>query len=170
MPHLPTRRSDDKISGLGSRVYLTCHYSPIPPLLLHLQLIPQSLGGLAFQLKRLGEVTDFLCQRLAFGFPGPVIRLNLHLNLGKRLADRCRTREEGPIITKKEAFEELVCEIKILMLDMSSSTSKHFTGEKGVVTYIGARVLSEECLAIFGQGVSDRSASSCLNERVDAVV
>lgn len=39
-----------------------------------------------------------------------------------------------------------------------------------MVTYIGGGVLLEECLAIFGQGVSDRSASSCLNEGIDTVV
>ena len=62
-------------------------YSPIPPLLLHSQLILKTLGsyfrGLAFQLERLGEVIDFLCQRLALGFPGLLVCLNLYLNLVK---------------------------------------------------------------------------------------
>ena len=40
----------------------------------------------------------------------------------------------------------------------------------GAVTYIGSGVLLEECLAVFGQSMSDRSASSCLNKRIDAIV
>ena len=56
------------------------------------------------------------------------MRLNLHLKFAKRLVGRCRTLEEGPIITKKEATEELVCDLEISVLGMSSSvTSKHFT-------------------------------------------
>ena len=39
-----------------------------------------------------------------------------------------------------------------------------------MITYFGGGVLLEECLAVFGQSVSDRSASSCLNERVDTIV
>ena len=60
-----------------------------------------------------------------------MVRLNFRLELVKRLVRRCRVLEEGPIITKEEVIEELVCDVKVLMLDMSSSTSKHVTGWKG---------------------------------------
>ena len=102
-----------------------------------------------------------------------MVRLDFRLEPVKRLVRRCRILEERPVITQEEMIEELVRDVKILMLNMSSSTLKHLTTRwkgGGMVTYIGGGVLLEECLAIFGQSVSDRSASSCLNERVDTVV
>jgi len=156
--------------------------SPVPPRLLSLQLILQSLGdrirGLTFQdlflpsnalqPKLLGEIIDFPRQPSVLGFPRPVVSLNFRLELIKRLVRRSRILEKGPVITKEEVVKELVRDVKILMLDMSSSTLKHLT--TGMVTYIGGGVLLEECLAVFSQGVSDRSASSCLNKRIDTVV
>lgn len=102
-----------------------------------------------------------------------MVRLDLRLELVKRFVRRCRILEEGSIVTQEEMIEELVCDVKILMLNMSLSTLKHLaTGRKGggMVTYIGGGVLLKECLAIFSQSVGDRSAGSCLNERIDAIV
>ena len=98
-----------------------------------------------------------------------MVCLDLRLELVKRLVGRCRILEEGPIITKKEVIEKLICDVKILMLDMSLLISKQLATGWGC-TYICGRVLLEECLAVFGQGVGDGSASSCLNERIDTVV
>ena len=114
-------------------------HSPIPPGVLSLQLILQplddSIRGLTFlgfflpgnglQSKFLGEIVDFPRQSPVLGFPRPVVCLDLRLELVKRLVRRCRILEEGPIITEKEVVEELVCDVKILMLDASSSTLKH---------------------------------------------
>ena len=110
----------------------------MPPLLLRAQLILQPLGdrfcGLAFlsfflpgdglQSELLSEAIDFPRQFPILGFPGPVVCLDFRLELVKRLICRCRILEEGPIITKKEVIEKLVCDVKILMLDMSLSISK----------------------------------------------
>ena len=130
------------MTGSATRIRgcnLRRRYSPMPPRFLSLQLILQPLGdrigGLAFQglflpcnalqSKLFGEIIDLPRQPSVLGFPRPVIRLYLRLEFVKRLVRRCRVLEEGPIITKKEVVEELVCDVKILMLDMSSSTLKH---------------------------------------------
>jgi len=129
------------------------------------------LPGNGLQSEFLGEVIDFLRQFPVFGFPRFVVRLDLCLELVQRLVGRRRVLEEGPIVTQKEMIEELIRDVKVLMLDMSLSTLKSFVnGWKGAVTYISGGVLLEECLAIFGQSVGNRSASSCLNERIDTVV
>lgn len=108
----------------------------MPPRLLSLQLIFQSPGDclrrLTFQgfflpcdfLKPefFGEIVDFLRQSPVLVFPGFVVCLNFRLELVQRFVGRCRILEEGPIITKKEVIEELVRDVKVLMLDMSSST------------------------------------------------
>ena len=158
----------------------------MPPRLLSLQLVLKPLGdrirgltlqGLflpsnALQSKFLGEIIDLPRQPSVLCFPRPVVRLNFRLELVERLVRRCRILEEGPIVTKKEVIEELVGDVKILMLDMSPSTLKHLvTGWKGgIVTYVCRGVLLEECLAVFSQSVGDRSASSCLNEGIDTIV
>jgi hypothetical protein len=118
----------------------------MPPRLLSLQFILQPLGdcirGLTFhglflpsnglQSEFLGEIIDFPGQPPVLGFPRSVVRLDFRLELVKRLVRRCRILEEGPIITEKEMIEELVRDVKILMLDMSSSTLKHLAiGCKG---------------------------------------
>ena len=171
--------SATEIRGCNER----SRYSPMPPLLLRAQLILQPLGdrfcSLAFQSfflpggglqsELLGEAIDFPRQPPILGFPGPVVCLDLRLELVKRLICRCRILEEGPIITKKEVIEKLICDVKILMLDVLLSASKHLL-EGDVVTYIGGQVLLEECLAVFSQSVGDGSASSRLNERIDTVV
>jgi len=155
----------------------------MPPRLLRLQLILEPLGnsvrsvtfldlffpGNGLQSEFLGEAIDFLRQNPVLGFPRLVVCLDLCLELVQRLVGRRRILEEGPIIAQKEMIEELVRDVKVLMLDMSLSTLKSFV-EGGTVTYINGGVLLEESLAIFGQSVGDRSASSCLNERIDAVV
>ena len=120
--------------------------SPMPPRLLSLQLILQPLGdricgltlqslflpGNVLQPKFLGEIIDFSRQPSVLGFPRPVVSLNFRLEFVKRLVRRRRILEKGPVITKKEVVEELVRDVKILMLDMSSSTLKHLaTGWKG---------------------------------------
>ena len=113
----------------------------MPPRLLGLQLILQplsdcirSLTFLCFLLpsnvlqpELLGEVIDFPRQPSVLGFPRPVVRLDLRLELVQRLVGRGRILEEGPVIAQKEMIEKLVCDVKVLMLDMSSSTSKHLT-------------------------------------------
>ena len=41
---------------------------------------------------------------------------------------------------------------------------------RGLVTHIGGGVLLKECLAVFGQSVSDRSATAFPNKGIDAIV
>ena len=73
-----------------------------------------------FQSEFLGEVIDFPRQSSVFGFPRPVVCLDLRLELVQRLVGRSGILEEGPVITQKEMIEKLVRDVKILMLDMSS--------------------------------------------------
>lgn len=110
----------------------------MPPRLLSLQFILQSLSncirGLTFlnlflpgnglQSEFLSEVIDFPRQSSVFGFPRPVVCLDLRLELVQRLVGRRRILEEGPVIPQKEVVKELVGDVKVLMLDMSLSTLK----------------------------------------------
>ena len=115
----------------------------MPPRLLSLQLILEPLSncisslaflslflpGSGLQSEPLGEVIDFLRQFPVLGFPRLVVRLDLCLELVQRLIGRRRILEEGPVITQKEMIEQLVSDVKVLMLDMSLLTSKCFANE-----------------------------------------
>jgi hypothetical protein len=146
MSHLPRRSSGEGISGPILGCNQRWRHSPMPPRLLCLQLILQSLGDcfgcLAFQSlflpsnglqsEFLSEIIDFPRQPPVLGFPRSVVCLDFCLELVKRLVRRCRILEEGPIITEKEMIEELVRDVKVLMLNVSSSTSKYLaTVEEG---------------------------------------
>ena len=111
-------------------------HSPMPPRLLSLQLILQpprnclrrltfqglSLPSSGLKSKLFGEIIDFPRQSPVLCFPRFVVCLDLSLELVKRLVCRCRILEKGPIVTQKEMIEELVGDVKILMLNISSLT------------------------------------------------
>jgi hypothetical protein len=69
-----------------------------------------------------GEIFNFFGQPPVLCFPRSVVRLDFRLELVQRFVCRGRILEESPIIAQKEMIEELVSDVKIWVLNVSSST------------------------------------------------
>ena len=153
----------------------------MPPRLLSLQLILEPLGNsirsLTFlnlflpsnglQSEFVGEVIDFLGQFPVLGFPRLVVCLDLCLELVQRLVCRCRVLEEGPVITQKEVIEELVRDVKVLMLDMSLSTSKNLADERTGDGYVHRRRSAPERKSYSLRSKCGRQKCWLLSERTN---